>query len=242
MGGTPGASFRSCGQPDSPVLPAARRGHQISACIGVWVRTRVVASMSRKLIITFSCIALVSLSGCGLPTHTPDLQEFWGTSEDANKKVKLVVKQVKCELTRAVRLIVRDDIDDALKYGQPRSMDWLKTWAVDASFLFTIDEKSSFNPGVSFNTPMQNAITSFPGAALPVTAPLTATNSALTRIAATTPQTFSFSVGGGLSSEGYRQDKVHILYPLSQLIGPEEALPERAVGVMAESVPNRTLP
>jgi hypothetical protein len=108
-------------------------------------------------------------------------------------------------------------------------MQWLEGWGVDANFIFTIEEKTSFNPGVSFNTPMQNAITSFPGAALPGTAPLTATSSALTKLTATTPQLYSFGIGGGLSSDAYRQDKLHILYNLSDLIGPEKDLPSRDI-------------
>jgi hypothetical protein len=41
----------------------------------------------------------------------------------------------------------------------------------------------------------------------------------------TTAQSYSTVIGAGLSSEGYRQDKVHIFYKLSDLVGPEKDLP-----------------
>lgn len=176
--------------------------------------------LSAKKILAFT--SGLFISGCG--TLTPDYQEFWGSSADNDDKIRLVVKQVECELRRAVRLIESEDIRFA-RDGQSRQMKWLEGWGVDAAFLFTIDEKSSLNPGISFNTPMQNAITAFPGAVLPASAPLTATASSLNKITTATPQLFSFGVGGQASSEGYRQDKIHIPYKLSELVGPEKNLP-----------------
>ena len=45
-------------------------------------------------------LAVHSLTGCGM--YVPDIQEFWGTPEDATFKVNKIAGQVVCELRQAV--------------------------------------------------------------------------------------------------------------------------------------------
>lgn len=149
---------------------------------------------------------VVSTGGCGL--YTPDFQEFWGTPDDADTKVKLVVREVECELKRAFSLEESWDIQHSKELGTPRTLDFLEGWLVDAAFLFTIEEKSTVNPGVSLNTPMASATSYFAHGAT-----------------VTTPQSFSLGLGGLLSSDAYRQEKFHIPYLVSALVGPEKDLP-----------------
>jgi hypothetical protein len=159
------------------------------------------------------------LSGCG--TYTPDFQEFWGTSDDNDKKIELIVRQVECELRRAVRLIESRDKKTHDNLKTPRQLDWLEKWGVDTAYLFTIEEKSIINPGVSSNIPLASAVTAFPGEAGTNTYPPPKT---FTPITVTTPQNFSLGIGGQFSSDAYRQDKIHIPYAISDLVGPEDEL------------------
>ena len=145
--------------------------------------------------ILFSTLCSLTISGCG--TYTPDVQEFWGTPTDMDAKLGLIVEQVKCELTRAARLIEAEDIGFSSVQG--RQLKFVEEkWAADVLFQFTIDEKGGFNPGVTLTPPLNKL------------------------------ETQSFGFGAQLSSEGYRQDKLHNLYKFRDLIGPEKALPSKA--------------
>ena len=85
--------------------------------------------------------------------YTPDIQEFWGTSDDSDEKVQLVVSRVKCELVRAAQLVERGDIDNQIRSSQGRQLEWLNTWGADVALFLTVDEKSTLSPGLSLNTP-----------------------------------------------------------------------------------------
>jgi hypothetical protein len=179
--------------------------------------------MSRWPIVGVS-LAL-ALSGCGL--STPDIQEFWGNSGDTDAKLGLIVKQVQCELRRAVRLVVAEDIEHAEVQG--RLLRFFEDkWGADVLFQFTIDEKSSVNPGVALTPPLPNATVKFPGG-----------------VSTSTPQSKSFGFGAQLSSEGYRQDKLHALYRIADLVGPEKTLPGKdqiaAVDCLTGGNPDATL-
>ena len=152
------------------------------------------------------CLGALLLNSCGL--YTPDIQEFWGTSGDAAVKENAIVFQVRCELRKATQILVKKDIEFGAA-GQGRQFIWLNsTWGADVLFVFTIDEKSALSPNISFNTALPNVVKTFVGHGT-----------------TTTAQSYSTVIGAGLSSEGYRQDKVHIFYKLSDLVGPEKDLP-----------------
>jgi len=175
-------------------------------------------AMSTFLKAIIGLVCVVQLSGCG--TYTPEFQEFWGTSDDNDDRINAIVHQVKCELRRAFRLIESVDIKNAKEEPSlGRVVKFLEDWAVDTAFLFTIEEKSSLTPGVSFNTPLATAITTFSGtSSVPPT-------KAFTPNTVPSTQMFSLGVGGTLSSDGFRQEKIHILYKISDLVGPENELP-----------------
>lgn len=157
----------------------------------------------------FSFVLCVCLSGCGV--YAPQYQEFWGNSDDARDKVKLIIKKTECELKRAFQIVEIEDIQASKLVGY-RSMKFLEDWELDATFIFTVEEKSTINPGVSLNDPMRNATTFVAG------------NSVAASTLSTT-QSYTFGIGGQFSSDGYRQRKVHIPLKIGSLIGPEKNLP-----------------
>lgn len=158
-----------------------------------------------NIISTFSLL-IVFLGGCG--TYVPDVQEFWGSSDDVDTKVRMITHQVKCELQRAFQLVMLADINNVKKgSGAGRQLTFLKKWGADLNLTLTIDEKSTFAPNLALNTPLPNAISIFPG-----------------RGTTTTPQTYSTNLGASISSDGYRQDRVRVLYGVQELVGPEDKL------------------
>ena len=81
-----------------------------------------------------------------------------------------------------------------------------------------MEEKTSFNPGVSFNTPMHNAITNFKGEYLTST---TSIPGALSYPFLSTPQGYSLGIGGQLSSDITRIEKVTYTYRVQDLLHPD---------------------
>ena len=83
-------------------------------------------------------------------------------------------------------------------------------------------KKSTFSPGVSFNTPMQTAVASFPGALAPATA-LTAAPGAFIRNVAASPQQYSLGIGGSLSSDANRIGIVSYYFSVQELLNDHRA-------------------
>jgi hypothetical protein len=117
----------------------------------------------------------------------PDHQEFWGTPNDTQIKVNKIAGQVRCELIRAVGSAMADD---------PRLI-WLAGWGAQVTLTLTVDEKSVLSPTVALNKVLPNAITSFPNGDV------------------TTPQSFTLGLGGTLSSDATRTDKVTMFFAFS---------------------------
>jgi hypothetical protein len=147
-----------------------------------------------------------SLAGCG--THVPDIQEFWGTPQDATFMVNKVSAQVVCELRRAVqRVVLSEPVEFVQRPGDPpppkrRDLRWfVNTWAVQVTLNYVIIENSALTPGVSLNTVYRSAITTFPGAA-----------------SVTTPQSFALGLGGTASSAATRTDKLNMFFTVRELL------------------------
>jgi hypothetical protein len=156
-----------------------------------------------RRVVLLSAVALW-LSACGF--MTPNYEEFWGNGKDTNKQLALIVENAKCELARATRLVMAEN-KEALKVNGDL-VGFLNTWAADVLFQFTIDEKTTFAPGISYTPPLSSVTDHF-------------ANGTVT----TTTRSESFNLGGQFSSEGYRQDKLHSFYKLSDLVGPIDKLP-----------------
>jgi len=146
-----------------------------------------------------SAIFAVGLvGGCG--TYVPNIQEFYEKPSVGREMVDAIVSQVECEVRKAVQHAILEDIAQAtdsyvvsfekahgLKPG--RKLAFLDTWAAQATLTLTVDEKSALSPGVSLNTPMPTAVTTFPHSA-----------------AVSTPQSFSLGLGATGSADATRKE------------------------------------
>jgi hypothetical protein len=151
----------------------------------------------------------VFLSGCG--TYVPDIQEFWGTPEDARNKVDKISAQVVCELRRAVQRVVYENEYNPTQFvaepGNPpppnhRPLDWfVNKWAAQVTLNLNYIENTGLTPGVSLITPLRNAITTFPGAA-----------------SVTSSQSFTLGLGATASSTATRNDKLNMFFSVKELL------------------------
>jgi len=153
-------------------------------------------SPRRKVLASMLGVSL--LGGCG--TYVPDVLEFWAGPDDLGIKVNSIASQVKCELEEAVR--DRISRDRALR---PRHLAWLEKWGAQVTLSFTIDEKTLFNPGTTFKTPMPNAIVPYPagfpsGGNVPIL------------------QNFSLGLGLTTSAGAQRISKVVMLFSFEEML------------------------
>lgn len=139
-----------------------------------------------------SLVAVV-LTGCG--TVVPDIQEFWGTREDAAKKVTAISGQVVCELRRAVQTVLAEDRerpviiqpDPSAPPIQIQHLDWFEQgWGVQVTLNLNIVESSGVAPGVSF-------------------------------IRNWGSQSFTAGLGGSLNSTATRTDKLNMFFTVAEL-------------------------
>jgi hypothetical protein len=154
---------------------------------------KIMSAKNRMLARISAVLPTLYVAGCG--AHVPEIEEFWGTAGDASRKVNLITFQVKCEVAKAVKSVI-DTAAAPVKNNpnNPKIYEMLNGWGAQVTLTLTIDEKSALNPGVTFNTVLENGITKFSGGTV------------------TSPQSFSWGLGGTFSSDAMRTDKLTNYY------------------------------
>lgn len=85
------------------------------------------------------------LSGCG--TYVPELQEFPAASSQL--LVKEIVRNVHCEVKRAITAVIEEDKRLAAINGR-RLAPWLEKWGVQIQLTLQIDEKGTVAPSLTY--------------------------------------------------------------------------------------------
>ena len=151
--------------------------------------------------IIFCCAMLAS---CG--TVTPSFTEFWADDpNNTQQKVVNISAQVSCELQKAIQQIIKQDKAIAKKYSTSRKTEWLERWGVLLTLTLNVMEKTDITPGFSFNSPLRTASNLIDGQNI------------------TTPQMFSFGLGGEAASTASRTGIVHMFYTVSDLLNGQPA-------------------
>jgi hypothetical protein len=88
-----------------------------------------------------------------------------------------------------------------------RRLVWLDAWGAQITLTLTIDEKSSLNPGVVFNTPMIGSTTYFPN------------NTLKTPFSVATPQSYNLGLGGQFSADATRKETLSLYIGFDQFMG-----------------------
>jgi hypothetical protein len=140
-------------------------------------------------------VSAISIGGCGLVV--PDIQEFWGTREDAGIKVNKIAGQVVCELRRAVQRVYIDELNHYVEIvpdprhppPKPKPLSsWFDQWGAQVTLTLNIAENTNLMPGVAFIKPLATASTSE-----------------------------ATSLGATLSSTATRIDKLNLFYTVQDL-------------------------
>ncbi len=150
--------------------------------------------VTRGVLIVF---ASLTVAGCGL--RTPNMQPYVADDDayvEGLKEANLL-NYVKCELRQSV---LETFLNQANNPNAPR-VEWLRDWGAQVSMKITVDEKSGLAPGLSFNSPYENAISYF----------RTGGN-------VTTQQSFSLGLGVSVSSEATRVETVAVYFPFAELV------------------------
>jgi hypothetical protein len=162
-----------------------------------------------------SLLLMVLLASCGLAgcgTVVPNIKEAWDSDipGDPNgpygpRSPIAGAGQIEFEIKRRIFCDLKDAVREANKYYT--SDDLPKEWAAQVSLSLEVDESSTLNPGVAFNNPLANAMTTF---GVLGKAPVTVS----------TPQLFSLGIGGTLSSTATRTDKFDSYWTIANLSKP----------------------
>jgi hypothetical protein len=151
----------------------------------------------------------------------PNIKESWdadipGTPAEDGKKPRVPVAgagQIEFEIKRQIYCELKEAVRNANYYYQRSGSDQPykpflpNDWGAFVSLSLQVDESSSLNPGVAFNVPMANAISTFG-----------VVNK--TAITTSTPQSFSLGFGGNLSSTATRIDKFDPYWTIAYLSKP----------------------
>jgi hypothetical protein len=109
-----------------------------------------------------------ALSGCTAGLYAPGIQDILSKESPESVDENFVLNQIKCELHVGVERALYDPNfypphHDAT-HDTGKSVDWLikdKGWGAKVSYVLTVDEKGSLNPGLTFTSPFQKSGTSF---------------------------------------------------------------------------------
>lgn len=137
----------------------------------------------------FFAAASLFLTSCG--TYVPEIQEFWGTRDDATYKVNKIASQVACELRKAVQTVVWEPPPETPpapdgRVPPRRDLSWfVNKWAVQVTLNLNIIENSSLTPGVTLND---------------------------------LSPSFTLGLGGTASSTATRNDKLNMFFTVKELL------------------------
>ena len=157
--------------------------------------------MRLLLPITLSLMSL--LGGCG--TMTPHMKLFTSDRTDpyaeAASEIDLI-GYVKCVLHASVaeQIANSDRAKDGHGPGEV-PLDWLRDWGAQISMVLAVDEKSTLAPGLSFTSPIANAISTFSTGGSVVSG-----------------QSFALGLGASVSSEAIRDKTVSFYYAFADLL------------------------
>jgi hypothetical protein len=165
-----------------------------------------------------SAVMMLGLGGCGL--GVPQLTEVYDRGDpSAALNMQLQIKRaIYCELREAAEFARHTDELKKKSNGQlvttVEDIALPPTWGAQIEVSFTVDEKSTLSPGVSLITPMHDAPVNFVGETIGASGILDAITYGPKKVA----QSYTFGLGGTLSSQAFRVDKYDYYYSMKQLI------------------------
>jgi hypothetical protein len=111
-----------------------------------WTPIQTLGTDMSAARVAFALLILCGLGGCG--ARVPELRDWPNNNEaGAAAMVQAIVHSVRCDLSKAVTVIVDQDIA-AARYRPSRRTytDYFNNWGAEVAFTFTIVEKTVVNP------------------------------------------------------------------------------------------------
>jgi hypothetical protein len=153
--------------------------------------------------IGFAFVAIVTLNGCGL--FVPEMEPFFVDASHEKEFENIIINNVKCELRKGVFEATKL-LNSSHSAHPGNDISWLLQQGATVTLKLAVDEKSSFNPGISLSHPLQNALDVFPQ------------NGNVN-----VPRSTSLSAGVSGSADGTRTEIVAFTYSFSDLINERGA-------------------
>ncbi|MGB8278738.1 MAG: hypothetical protein WCF20_12520 [Methylovirgula sp.] len=158
---------------------------------------------SVKRVLLFAVILPATLGGCGLavPEKNPlapdtlDRNDLSSGGKYEDKLVRHIFCEIAVGLWKAYEHVKAQDQPKIP--GPPESMKlpWLKDWGTAITLAITVEDQSGLSPGLSLTTPFANKVFTFP----------TGGN-------VTSPQSFSFGIGGSATANATRSETIQFTY------------------------------
>jgi hypothetical protein len=108
---------------------------------------------TRSLVLAVIIGMADGVSGCGLTV--PNMQNFGGDQDKEGADENIILNHIKCEIHAGVQTALYEPWffphDPTKGY---KSVDWLLGWGAKVTYVLTVDEKSQFNPGLSWRNPL----------------------------------------------------------------------------------------
>ena len=87
--------------------------------------------------------------------YVPEMQNFGGDPDHEEADENLILNHIKCEIHAGVQTALYDPRFFPPTPTTGKSVDWLRSWGAKVSYVLTVDEKSSLNPGLSWKNPFE---------------------------------------------------------------------------------------
>jgi hypothetical protein len=161
--------------------------------IAASLRELRLAAMQNQLLCRLVAIA-VSLGGCGV--QVPAIEPLARSQDEVAFAINNIANHIKCQVRDAVNgtLATWANVEDD-------RIRWLEDWSAKVTLTITIREVTNFNPGISFNTIFPSSVINFGNSAT-----------------VTTPQMFSFGIGGQFSTDATRIEQIDFFFVFKELI------------------------
>jgi len=141
------------------------------------------------------------VSSCA--TSVPEMHRFGQTPRRELAREGDLVVHIKCELTRALQLIRKEEAANPNAGGY--STAWLDKWGAKINLKLQVDESAAIAPSLTPIDPLENVVKVFSKGG-----------------AVTIPQSASVALGAQLSSHATRTETIGIYYRFADLLADQE--------------------
>ena len=155
----------------------------------------------RRRFMQIGMLAMFAAGLAGCATTTPDFRGQGETPKHQWLSEQHLIFHIQCQLAMAVSEAARFDAANAATVPPELRAKWLNEWGAKISLVMSVNNKNNISPGLTFNSPLENAVTVF------------SENGNVT-----TPQSRSVSLGYNWSADATRTETIGFFYSFKDLL------------------------